>query len=228
MVLEYFLLKKVPSTPIVVTVAVMSVGTVVAGAGDVSFDLTGYSMAIGSCILQALYLVVVAKKEKELDLNTFGLLFYNSVLSLPFVFLAGFLKSEYSHAYAYPRWHEWGFLINLFMACALGAFLNYSIFLCTLVNSPLTLTVSGQIKSVLTVFLGFFAFGGVTLTPLNTLGIALNTAGSCGYSAVKYTEKTRSESLPGAGRQYDHSSTSTSTSTSTTNTLQNGSHQHHR
>lgn len=209
MVLEYFLLKKVPSKAIVLTVVVMSVGTVVAGLGDVSFDLTGYTMAIASCVLQALYLVVVAKKEKDLDLNTFGLLFYNSVLSLPFVFLAGFLKSEYSAAYTYPRWHEWSFLFNLLMACALGAFLNYSIFLCTLVNSPLTLTVSGQIKSVLTVILGFFAFGGVTITPLNAFGITINTVGSCGYSAAKYAEKTRSDSLPGAGnshhRHHDHS-----------------------
>lgn len=196
MVLEYFLLKKVPSKAIVGTVAMMSVGAMLAGLGDVSFDPTGYVMAILSCVLQALYLVVVAKKEKELDLNTFGLLYYNSILSLPFVFAVGLVKSEYSSALHYDRWHEFGFLFNFLMACALGALLNYSIFLCTLVNSPLTLTVSGQAKSILTVAIGFFAFGGVAFTPLNAFGIILNTLGSLVYSFTKHIEKSRAESLP--------------------------------
>jgi solute carrier family 35 protein len=199
--MEYFVLHKKPSLMVIGCVMVMSVGAVVAGLGDVSFDLTGYSMAIISCIVQAAYLVTVSKKEKELDLNSFGLLNYNSILSLPFVILVGFIKDEYASAWAYPNWSESYFLFNFTMACALGAFLNYSIFVCTVINSPLTLTVSGQAKSLFTMTFGFFAFGGVKITALNAIGIFLNTAGSAGYSAIKYTEKARAnEPLPG-----DHS-----------------------
>lgn len=196
MILEFFILKKRASPMVIACVALMSVGAIVAGLGDVSFDFTGYSMAIISCVVQASYLVYVAKKEKELDLNSFGLLNYNSILSLPFVILVGFVQGEYTAAWSYPRWSEFYFLFNFTMACALGAFLNYSIFVCTLINSPLTLTVSGQAKSIFTVAFGFFAFGGVTVTPLNAAGIALNTAGSVGYSAIKYSEKSKSVDLP--------------------------------
>lgn len=198
MILEFFILRKKSSGTVIMCVIIMSCGAVVAGLGDVTFDITGYSMAAISCIVQASYLVYVAKKEKELDLNSFGLLNYNSILSLPFVILVGFIKSEYSSAWNYPRWSESYFLFNFTMACALGAFLNYSIFVCTVINSPLTLTVSGQAKSIFTMTFGFFAFGGVVITPINAVGIALNTLGSAGYSAIKYAEKSRAhEPLPG-------------------------------
>jgi solute carrier family 35 protein len=203
MVMEFFVLQRKPSSAVVVAVVVMSAGAMIAGLGDVTFDFTGYSMAMISCIVQAAYLVYVSKKEKELDLNSFGLLNYNSILSLPFVVLVGFVKSEYTAAYAYPNWSDAYFLFNFTMACALGAFLNYSIFVCTVVNSALTLTVSGQAKSLFTVAFGFFAFGGVKLTALNAFGIALNTVGSTTYSAIKYAEKARAnEPLPGAGHSH--------------------------
>lgn len=199
MILEFFILRKKPSATVAVCVTIMSFGAIIAGLGDVTFDTTGYSMAAISCVVQASYLVYVAKKEKELDLNSFGLLNYNSILSLPFVVLVGFIKDEYTAAWNYTHWSEGYFIFNFFMACALGAFLNYSIFVCTVINSPLTLTVSGQAKSIFTMTFGFFAFGGVVITPLNALGIAMNTLGSAGYSAIKYSEKAKAhEPLPGA------------------------------
>lgn len=202
MILEFIILRKKPSLSVSLCVVIMSCGAMIAGLGDITFDFTGYSMAAVSCIVQASYLVYVAKKEKELDLNSFGLLNYNSILSLPFVVLVGFIKDEYTSAWNYTHWTETYFIFNFTMACALGAFLNYSIFVCTVINSPLTLTVSGQIKSIFTVTFGFFAFEGVVVTPLNILGIGLNTLGSAGYSAIKYSEKAKAhEPLPGG----DHS-----------------------
>jgi solute carrier family 35 protein len=196
---EYLILKKKPTLTVVLCVAVMSIGAVIAGAGDAAFSLSGYSMAAVSCVVQASYLIIVAKKEKELDINSFGLLNYNSILSLPFVVLVGIFKGEWSSALEYPQLSEFSFIFNFFMACALGALLNYSIFVCTVINSPLTLTVSGQAKSLITMTVGLFTFGGVKLTALNAIGMLLNTLGSSGYSAIKYMEKAKAnEPLPGA------------------------------
>lgn len=225
---EYLVLNKTPSRWVVLSVMLMSVGVIVAGLGDVSFSLVGYSTAALSCIVQASYLIIVAKKEKELGMNSFTLLHYNSILSLPFVLVVGALKGEWLSCLEYPRLTEPVFIFNFCMACILGAILNYSIFVCTVVTSPLTLTVSGQVKSVITIIIGFFTFGGVQLTLLNAIGMSLNTAASASYSTVKYLEKSRASELPSTNGDAKSHPTSPTVTTNAQHAQTAHHHAHHR
>lgn len=186
---EYLVLNINPKPMVIFSVAIMSIGAFIAGAGDLDFSIIGYSFASLSSIIQASYLTIIAKKQKELNVNTFDLMFYNSILSLPFVIIFIVLSGDWLKALSYPELASPGFIIYLIIACVSGALLNYSIFLCTTVNSPLTLTVSGQVKSLITLLFGIFTFGGIELTVLNVSGILLNTSGSISYSIVKYYEK---------------------------------------
>lgn len=127
-------------------------------------------------------------------MSTFSLFYVHSVLSLPFVGLATIVTGELSDALAYPDLTTTSFIIALTLSSLFGALLNYTIFLCAVVNSPLTLLVSGQFKSIFTVGVGIFTFGGVVINSLNIFGWSLNSLGSVGYAYLKYLEKHASAS----------------------------------
>jgi len=67
---------------------------------------------------------------------------------------------------------------------------NYTTFWCTNVNSPLTTSVTGQAKNILTTFAGILAFG-LASTPMLVWGLTLGLLGSAYYSYVKFDEQAR-------------------------------------
>ena len=71
--------------------------------------------------------------------------------------------------------------------------LNYAIFWNTSANSALTQTVSGQLKDIGTVLLGYIAFPPDQVSLFNVLGVLLGFGGSLGYAFVKYREATASQ-----------------------------------
>jgi hypothetical protein len=82
------------------------------GYADVEFDVAGYVMATISCFSQACYLLFLAKTNIDTGVNTFELLFYNSLIALPFVALFTLLTGEISAAIAYPNLFQLDFLVR--------------------------------------------------------------------------------------------------------------------
>eukprot|EP01114_Cavostelium_apophysatum_P012999 TRINITY_DN305_c0_g1_i4.p1 TRINITY_DN305_c0_g1~~TRINITY_DN305_c0_g1_i4.p1 ORF type:complete len:326 (+),score=41.29 TRINITY_DN305_c0_g1_i4:153-1130(+) len=185
---ERFLINKSSSGRVKISVGIIVCGAIVAGMGDLSFDPYSYAMALLSCCAQAGYLIWVAKSGAENGLNNFGLLYYNSLLAIPFVSLFVLLNNELPSVIAYPHITSFNFEVCFLLNLLLGCLLNYSMFLCTTVNSPLTTTVVGQLKNVLSVLLGFFLLGGVKFNTVNVAGLFLNCLGGVYYSYVKYEE----------------------------------------
>eukprot|EP01118_Nematostelium_gracile_P000866 TRINITY_DN10865_c0_g1_i1.p1 TRINITY_DN10865_c0_g1~~TRINITY_DN10865_c0_g1_i1.p1 ORF type:complete len:312 (-),score=65.33 TRINITY_DN10865_c0_g1_i1:4-939(-) len=188
MVGESIVLKKHSSFELKQSVFVIVAGAIIAGAGDLSFDLYAYFMACVSCVAQAAYLIYVAKTGAEKDLNSFGLLFYNSLLAVPFVLLVAIATGELTAARDYPHLFDFRFQILLLMNLILGSLLNYSLFLCTTVNSALTTTIMGHLKNGLSVMLSFLK-DGFDLSIVSLLGLLINLAGGVWYSHIKYSEK---------------------------------------
>jgi solute carrier family 35 protein len=71
----------------------------------------------------------------------------------------------------------------------MGIVLNFTMFLCTIVNSALTTTIVGVLKGVGSTTLGFVLLGGVEVHALNVSGLVVNTAGGVWYSYAKYRQK---------------------------------------
>lgn len=82
----------------------------------------------------------------------------------------------------YPHWADFTFLCMLFMAASMGAVLNYSIFLCTMINSPLTTAVVGATKNVATTYIAMVVFPDYAFTYINFLGINISILGSLYYT----------------------------------------------
>ncbi|XP_064641116.1 putative UDP-sugar transporter DDB_G0278631 isoform X2 [Lineus longissimus] len=196
LVLGYFMLKKgPPSKLIILSIGFMTTGCIIAGAGDLAFNTMAYLCGATSNVTQALYLVLVQMHcEKKSTVETLQL---NSINTLPVLFTLSWISLEPLKAMEYDRFGDPVFIFTFLLVISLGCLLNYSMFLCTSVNSALTTTVVAMLKTVVQTGIGIFAFGGVVLNVLTALGILTNISGGILYTFSKYFEYTaKSKHLP--------------------------------
>jgi len=169
------------------SVLMMVAGAVVAYMGDLTFSFVGYLLTILSTIMNAGYLVCIRFTKERTECGEFEMMFYNNLMSIPFV-VPLVIALEFDGLVQYPYWLDPGFLICFFMSAVLAFLLNYFLFLCSTVNSPLTTSVTGQVKAILSVIIGLFFFGDVIVTPLLLLGLFISSAGSVYYAVIKYRQ----------------------------------------
>lgn len=87
-----------PPTQVSLSVVCTALGVLVAALGDFSFDLYGYSMALISVFFQTMYLILVEKSGADDGLSSMELMFYNSILSIPFLFFIIVATGEFPHS----------------------------------------------------------------------------------------------------------------------------------
>jgi len=185
---EYIILHKTSSDKKQQSVVVMVIGSLIAGGTDVSFNFEGYFYVLLNCITTALYLVYQKKISNE-GLNTFGLLFYNNLVSIPFIIVICILSGEFENSAGYGFYTSFGFQLSFFLCAVIAFLLNYSIFLCNQINSPLTTSIIGQLKNVVVTLGGLFVFDDVIWTFWNIVGLLISLAGSIWYALIEYEEK---------------------------------------
>ncbi|XP_022730952.1 UDP-galactose/UDP-glucose transporter 7 isoform X2 [Durio zibethinus] len=187
----FFSGKEKPTTQVTLSVLLIGAGVIVAAMGDFSFDLFGYSMALTSVFFQTMYLVLVEKSGVEDGLSSVEIMFYNSFLSLPFLLFLIIATGEFPNSLSllFAKSNSFSFLVILLLSLVMGIALNYTMFLCTIVNSALTTTIVGVLKGVGSTTLGFVLLGGVQVHALNVTGLIVNTAGGVWYSYAKYQQK---------------------------------------
>ncbi|XP_078157770.1 UDP-N-acetylglucosamine (UAA) transporter family isoform X2 [Carex rostrata] len=189
--------KAKPPTQVSLAVLCTAAGVLIAALGDFSFDLIGYIMALTSVFFQTMYLVLVEKSGAEDGLSSIELMYYNSLLSLPFLLFIIIATGEFPTSFSVlsDKAISIGFLAILALSLVMGIVLNYTMFLCTIVNSALTTTIVGVLKGVGSTTLGFFILGGVQVHALNIIGLVINTTGGVWYSYAKYKQKKRAHKL---------------------------------
>ncbi|KAJ7966033.1 putative UDP-sugar transporter [Quillaja saponaria] len=183
--------KRTPTVQVTLSVILTAAGVLIAALGDFSFDLFGYSMAFTSVFFQTMYLVLVEKSGAEDGLSSVEIMFYNSFLSLPFLLFLIIATGEFpdSLSLLFAKSNSFAFLVILILSLVMGIVLNFTMFLCTIVNSALTTTIVGVLKGVGSTTLGFVVLGGVQVHALNVTGLVINTAGGVWYSYAKYQQK---------------------------------------
>ncbi|KGN62858.1 UDP-galactose/UDP-glucose transporter 7 [Cucumis sativus] len=180
-----------PTAQVICSVLLTAAGVLVAALGDFSFDLVGYSMAFTSVFFQTMYLVLVEKSGAEDGLSSVEIMFYNSFLSLPFLSFLILSTGEFPNSLSLliAKSNSFSFLVLFLLSLVMGIVLNFTMFLCTIVNSALTTTIVGVLKGVGSTTLGFVILGGVEVHALNVTGLVINTAGGVWYSYAKYHQK---------------------------------------
>ena len=158
------------------------------GYGDLTFDAWTYLCGAASVLTQAIYLTLVQKfSQGKMSTNeTLQLNSYNSIPLLVFCLLA---NNEMTEVLNYPHLWQPDFIFLYLLLISAGCLLNYSMFLCTSINSALTTSVVGSLKSVLQTAIGMFTFGGVSLNMASITGILINLTGGVLYTLFKSTAK---------------------------------------
>jgi len=184
---RYFLQRLIP-TDESTSVIFMVFGAMVAGIGDLTFNLVGYILVMVNCVITALYLVYITKTQTETKLDTFGLMFYNNLLCIPFVTVLVFFF-EMDDVMKFSQFSDYGFQICFLMSSVQAFLLNYFIFLCSTINSPLTTSITGQLKNIFTTIFGLFLFGDVKISGLLIGGLIISTISSVWYAYIKFQQK---------------------------------------
>lgn len=89
-----------------------------------------------------------------------------------------------SRIYHFEKWNDYTFICMFLLASFMGSILNYSIFLCTTLNSALTTAVVGALKNVAVTYIGMVLFGDYNFSWVNFLGINISIAGSLYYTYI--------------------------------------------
>mmetsp|Transcript_10207 Transcript_10207/g.20588 ORF Transcript_10207/g.20588 Transcript_10207/m.20588 type:complete len:363 (-) Transcript_10207:656-1744(-) len=186
LVLESSLLGKRAETGVVVSLLVMAAGTIMVAQADVTGSALGWILGALSNVLQAMYLVYVKKTGAEKGFSSLTILYYHSILSLPFLAILTVALGEVKPLIEFPLWWAPDFLFMLVLCLSMGLLLNYSLFLCTEKTSATSTLVSGQFKAIGQTVIGLFTFGGVQTSPLFDLGLVANILGGFGYAYCKY------------------------------------------
>lgn len=196
---EYFLLNKSPCFSVVISVLLMVGGAVVAAYYDLAFDLYGYSLVLTNDLFTALCGIYMKKASTSAKCNKMGVLFYNSLFSAIALFMLfacehilpifhskmePITRSTIMQVGVFERWGDWQFVLLFTLAALMGSILNYSIFLCTTLNSALTTAVVGCLKNVLTTYVGMLFLGDYAFHWLNFIGLNISIVGSLYYTYI--------------------------------------------
>ncbi|KAF7152047.1 hypothetical protein RHSIM_Rhsim01G0064100 [Rhododendron simsii] len=172
-------------TPFRISVAIILLGALVAGARDLSYDSYSYAVVFISNICTAVYLASVARVGKSSGLNSFGLMWCNGLLCGPILLCWTFIRGDLELTMNFPYLLFPGFQVVMLLSCILAFLLNYSVFLNTTLNSALTQTICGNLKDLFTIGIGWLLFGGLPFDSLNVVGQSLGFLGSCLYAYCK-------------------------------------------
>eukprot|EP01024_Parvocaulis_polyphysoides_P040406 TRINITY_DN3674_c0_g2_i4.p1 TRINITY_DN3674_c0_g2~~TRINITY_DN3674_c0_g2_i4.p1 ORF type:complete len:378 (+),score=46.49 TRINITY_DN3674_c0_g2_i4:105-1238(+) len=189
MVAEYLIMRKIHNSKVVTAVGMMVIGALIAGLRDLEFNLHGYLMVFAANCSTALYLAVISKIGSSSGLNSFGLIWCNSLMCAPILLIFAFFTGEIQLTLQFKFLHTIGFQITMMGSCLLAFLLNYFIFLNTQVNSALAQTVCGNLKDVFIIGFGYFTFGGVKFELFNFVGMMTGMLGSVYYAYLKLSGK---------------------------------------
>ncbi|GMG98995.1 hypothetical protein Nepgr_000835 [Nepenthes gracilis] len=189
MIVEYILAGQTYTSSAVGSVALIVLGAFIAGARDLSFDTYGYAVVFIANISTAIYLATIARIGKSSGLNSFGLMWCNGIVCGPVLLLWTYIRGDLEMTMNFPYLLTTGFLIVLLLSCTLAFFLNYSIFLNTVLNSAVTQNICGNLKDLFTIGLGWIIFGGLPFDIFNVTGQLLGFLGSGLYAYFKLMGK---------------------------------------
>jgi solute carrier family 35 protein len=183
LILDYVLRSKTQSKLAILGVVMLVLGPIFLAHGDLDFDFVGYLVGLGAVGMQAFFLIAVSwcsdSGTSELCLS-----WYNSLLTIPPLAIAVIFFED--GTFRHQSWAAYGFIPVLVLFAVLGAVFLFSTILLTSRCSALSLTVVGQVKGLLQIYMGFLWFGEVRLLNEGFFGIALSTAGAAVYAYAKF------------------------------------------
>ncbi|XP_068616164.1 solute carrier family 35 member D3-like [Brachionichthys hirsutus] len=181
----------VPSVGVATAVIITTGGAALAGAGDLSGDPFGYVTGVLAVIVHASYLVLIQKGSLDREHGPLTAQYAIATMATPVLLLCSFISTDAVSMWSYAGWSD-PHVTAIFVCCVLiGGAMNFTTLHCTYINSAVTTSFVGVVKSIATITVGMLALDDVAPTGLFIGGVAVNTVGSVTYCIVKYYEMKR-------------------------------------
>jgi hypothetical protein len=196
LLLEYFWLGRVAEPRIQASVAIICVAALIAGWDSLNSDLLGYFMATLNNIFTAGSSIAQKRFSEQVKLSSFGQLYCSASLSAPLVAALMLVSGEVPYVLEFPYWSHPGFLAGFIVSSVLGLAIAYTAMLCVTYNSPLAMSITGNIKDLATTTLGWALFGDFIATAKSVGGLMLSFSGAGLYSYVSLQKAMASKAAP--------------------------------
>lgn len=139
-------------------------------------------------IIHASYLVLIQKVSADSDYGPLTAQYAIAITASPVLLICAFISMDIIDVWSFPGWSN-PFVPTIFTTCILiGCAMNFTTLHCTYINSAVTTSFVGVVKSIATITVGMLAFKDVKPTRLFVGGVVVNTVGSITYCVVKYFE----------------------------------------
>ena len=194
MIGEGIILKKEEESQTKFYVGLMCGGAFLGAIYDLSFNFFGYASILTSALCTALSAVLTKVKLHDKTLTKWDILVYNNLVALPLYAFGIYARGSIPKLTSFKNFDSSGFLLYFWMSSFLGITLQFTILYAVQVNGPLSLTITGLLKNVITAYLGFMGIGGDYIFAWPSfLGINISMVGGVLFSRAKYLKALRSK-----------------------------------
>lgn len=139
-------------------------------------------------LVHAAYLVLIQKASADTRHGPLTAQYAIAISATPLLVVLSFASTDAIHVWAFPGWKDPA-MVCIFAACVLiGCAMNFTTLHCTYINSAVTTSFVGVVKSIATITVGMVAFSDVAPTSLFIAGVVVNTLGSVIYCVAKFLE----------------------------------------
>ncbi|KAM6992837.1 solute carrier family 35 member D3 [Tautogolabrus adspersus] len=193
----------IPSYGVVTAVVITTGGAALAGAGDLTGDPFGYITGVLAVIIHASYLVLIQKTSHDSEHGPLTAQYAIAIMASPVLLVCSLISMDTINMWSYEGWKDPNITVIFTVCIFIGCAMNFTTLHCTYINSAVTTSFVGVVKSIATITVGMLAFSDVAPTRLFIGGVVVNTVGSIIYCVVKYFEtkkKSLYEDLEGSGK----------------------------
>lgn len=184
--LQYLVFRSKLTTPALLALVPISAGVALASATELEFHMGGFVAALTACFLTGLKFVLSSQMlAGKYKLDSINLLYYMAPPSVALLVPISFMLERH-------RVVEWvtnpsrttlDFLLLLFSGI-ISYVLNVTLFIVLKATSSVTVTVAGNVKTVLVIVVSLMIFKN-PVTPINLLGCFIAISGCCWYGLIK-------------------------------------------
>lgn len=184
--LQYIVFRSRLRPPAMLALLPITGGVALASVTELEFHMGGFLAALTACFLTGLKFVLSSQMlAGRYKLDSINLLYYMAppsvAILLPVVF---FFEREGVMAWVQdPARTSTDYWLLLFSGVVSYA-LNVTLFIVLKATSSVTVTVAGNVKTVLVIFVSIFIFQNA-VTPVNMAGCLIAISGCCWYGLIK-------------------------------------------
>lgn len=184
--LQYLLFRSKLTPPALMALVPITGGVALASCTELEFHLGGFVAALTACFLTGLKFVLSSQMlAGRYKLDSINLLYYMAppsvVILIPFCV---FMEANSVKTWVQDPARTQNDFLLLFLSGVVSYILNVTLFIVLKATSSVTVTVAGNVKTVLVIGVSILLFKN-PVTPVNMFGCLIAISGCCWYGLIK-------------------------------------------